>query len=97
MKRLTADQQGSGALCFSHSAALSWRNVPYWEEGGTYISHAPKGVQCGGVIFPQVTWGFGFEATEAAACQQVLTALVISIDKPMPFKRHVVSAAISTE
>lgn len=41
MKHLTADQKGSGALCFSHSTGLSSLNVPNGKS--------PRG---GGNMFP---------------------------------------------
>lgn len=69
MKHLTADQKGSGALCFSHSAALSWLNVPNGTSARErkYVSHTTKRDQCGGVIIPLATWGFQWvEAVEAA-------------------------------
>ncbi len=72
MKHLTADQKGSGALCFSHSAGLNWQNVPNGKStrGGKYVSHTPKRVQCGGVIIPLATWGFQWvEAVEATVYQ----------------------------
>ncbi len=71
MKHLTADQKGSGALCFSHSTALSRLNVPNGKTTrvAKYVSHTPKRVECGGVIIPQATWGFQWvKAMKATVC-----------------------------
>lgn len=71
MKHLTADQEASGALCFSHNAALSQLNVPNGRSarGGKYVSHTPMRVHCGGVIILLDTWGFQWvKAMEATAC-----------------------------
>lgn len=91
MKHLTADQKGSGALCFSHSAGLSWLNVPNGRNarGGKYVSHTPKRVNCGRVIIPPAAWGYQWVEDAESTVYQELIALVISREKLMSVKGHV--------
>ena len=69
MKHLTADQKGSGALCFSHSAAFSW--CPKREEckrgGNMFPTHQREFIVEEFIISP-ANWGFHWVEAVGATC-----------------------------
>jgi len=91
MKHLTADQKGSGALCFSHSAERTWLNVPNGRSvrRGKYVSHTPTRVQCGGVIIPVATGGYQWTEAVEAIVYRVVIAPAMSREKLRSVKGHV--------
>lgn len=65
MKHLTADQKGSGALCFSHSAALREES----KRGGNMFPTHQRELIVEEVIISPANWGFQWvEAVKATVC-----------------------------